>query len=374
MTVNSTPVVPTALPTPSATSTPFEEVVLATGRRFDVGAATETELILRNDGSGWAAMGFGVPAGTVLNGIAFSTTDVAWAYGFFQEQEKPVLLRSSDAGVSWTDVAANLPLDCHGIVALAFADAMTGYLVSHRILSPATTFATRDGGTTWRPVAVSSSGIPLGAYALGFRGGTSELLRFESDGLSIVRLDDLTISPLVLAASGESSIAGASSFATAGSRGWIAAAIATTVDFPFDRAGILTSAAPGGQWVDQRVAHTGNGELFAIDIRDPQSGIAGGSQIATPTSGLSALALVMDVDGASWREAPIAGLPAGWEILDVTRMCGEGAWAVAIDITSDAVEAAFLESDDGGRSWRHAETMFEHDVHLVDLARNTSAR
>ena len=58
---------------------------------------------------------------------------------------------------------------------------------------------------------------------------------------------------------------------------------------------------------------------------------------------------------------------------DVLRTRGDGTWAVAMDVTSGDAEAAFLQSDDGGRTWRRAPTAFEHGVQLFDLARSSAA-
>jgi photosystem II stability/assembly factor-like uncharacterized protein len=102
--------------------------------------------VLRNRDGDWETVSIdtALPAG--LTGVVFSSPDVAWAFGTRGEGESPVLLRSQDTGTTWADVASNLPAEVEGIVDMAFADASTGYLVAHGLLTPRMLFHTVDGG------------------------------------------------------------------------------------------------------------------------------------------------------------------------------------------------------------------------------------
>lgn len=361
-----------ANPTPLPTGSPFPEALLACGRRFHHATFNETPLVLRNEGSGWREVSIDASVQTVLNGVVFSTPDVAWAFGFFEDQTRPVLWRSSDAGRTWTDVTMHLPAACHGIRALAFADAATGYLVSHEVLGPFAPFATHDGGTTWLPVARDFPGVGVGTFALGMRGTAAEAVRYDSSGLSVARLDDVDAAPVVLAPSGGTAISGSNAFATFGLTGWIGASAPTDLEFPPFRATILTSAMSGVPWTQQPVEQSGWTQLTSVDVRDSEDGVAGGFRIASLVDTIDGFALVMQADGRAWETAPITGLPPGYEVDDVLRTRGEGAWAIAVDVVTGIDASAFLRSEDNGRSWQHVATEFEHDVQLVDLARNTA--
>lgn len=366
--------VATLTPTPRATA--VTEILLGTGRRFAADGATESPVVVRNDGGDWVEVGVAVPPGTILNGLVFSTPEVAWAFGLTMEGERPVLLRSTDAGRTWTDAGASLPSDCHGIDALAFESPEVGYLVSHRALAPATFFATRDGGATWEPLALRASGMPYGRYAFALPGRT-ELVRSEQEGLSVARLDDFTsVAPVPRSNAFSHYIAGINAVSAVGARAWIAVATQTG---PYTRATIVSNLSPESHWLEQRIDFVRSlraSMLLGMDVRDERNGIAGGAQGGYFEEN-APLALVLAADG-SWQEVSITGLPGradAWFIVDVSRTRGDGAWAVAnASRIENIVGSAFLHSSDGGASWRYVPTPFEDDVRLVDLARNTTVR
>jgi hypothetical protein len=364
--------VPTLTPTPRATA--VTEVLLGTGRRFATGGATESPVMLRNDGGGWVEVGVAGPDGTILNGLAFSTPEVAWAFGFGMDGETPVLLRSADAGLAWTDVAGHLPDDVRGIDALAFESPEVGYLVSHRVGEPATFFTTRDGGATWGPLALRASSMPYGSYAFAVRGRT-ELVRSEEEGLSMTRLDDFTsVAPVLPSNAFRYYVAGINTVSAVDAHAWIAVATQTG---PYTRARIVSNVDPERHWPEQRIDFIASYRasiVLAIDVRDDRNGVAGGAQGGYFEES-APLALVMAADGSSWREASVAGLPgrrAEWTIVDVLRARADGAWAMAVH--DDGRTSAFLRSDDGGETWQRIATSFEADVQLVDLTRNTTVR
>ncbi len=361
---------PSTSPTPSVTASPFPEVLLAAGRRFAANGSSDA-FVLRNDGAAWVAAVFEAPSGTLLNGIVFSSPDVAWAFGFLGDQQTPVLWRSSDTGRTWTDVTQSLPTDAHGIADLAFADAETGFMVTRPIVAGANAaFVTHDGGASWSEVALAQAALS-GAYSIGTRGPTADLVRYDSDGLSVVRLDDPTVPPTRLAPAGGSRILGANAVATLDSRGWIALS-AMSFGGP-SRAAILTSAAPGAPWAAADVDQQGFGELYAIDVRDARNAVAGGRGRTPTTSGLVPLILVLDPDADVWRIASVTGVPTDASVVDVLSARDAIGWAI-VDQLEPGGGAAFLRSDDGGRSWRHEVTSFENGVQLDDLARNTTVR
>jgi photosystem II stability/assembly factor-like uncharacterized protein len=355
--------------TPTATPSPFPEILLATGRSFR--GTREVPLVLRNDGSGWVAVPVGAaPPLTILNGIVFSTSETAWAYGFRGDQSVPVLLRTVDAGLTWTDVTASLPSAAAGLFDVAFADPQTGYVASRGVFTGFPALVTRDGGTSWDTIAVDVLGL-AGAYAVGVRGTAAELVRYESGGLSVVRLDDPAAAPLILSPGGGSRILGGNAFSTVDLRGWLAVSMPFPPGSAGSRAVILASAVPGAEWVEQPIAQSGFGELYAIDVRDDHAGIAGGNGLSPVSGGLSPLALVMSADGAWWDVATVTGVPDDAIVVDLVRLRGDDAWAITNAFIDGRSESAFLRSDDGGRSWHHEATPFEHDIRLLDLARNT---
>lgn len=371
---------PSATPEPSATPTPapaFDEILLGVGARYGRelpnGGRAYTALVLRNAGAGWEEIKPLLPERAFVTGVSFATAEVAFLYGGRDESTDGILLRSDTAGQSWINVSSALPPDCQAIADLAFVDRQNGYLVSHGYFSTAY-FATEDGGLTWRPVDVPFSVGMGGSYAAGTRDLAAEVVRYESAGLSVVRLDDPTALPLALAPSGGTFIGGANAFSTVGAHGWIAAAAPTRPNDSFhNRAAIFTSSAPGAAWVEQLVdPSSGYPQLRAIDVRDDHNGVAGGFTVAASEDAYLPFAIVLDPDGTSWHQAPITGIPDGWSVFDVLRTRGDGAWATATDITT-AVESAFLRSDDGGRSWHREPSSFEQDVQIFDLARNTAA-
>ncbi len=358
------PAVATVTPQPTPTATParaFDEVVLGVGYAMPVvnedGTRPGRPMILRNDGEGWTAVPLAIAGGGAVYGVTFSTAAVAWAYG---EGAGALLLRSDDAGRTWTDVSAVVSEAGPRIAEMGFRDAETGYLVASGFFGGGAMLATRDGGRSWQAPAVSPIRFYFLTAALGFRAGASELARYDSFGLSVVRLDDASLPAVELAPSGGASLAGPNAVVTAGSFGWIA---------EWSRAAILRSAAPGEPWLQQSVAVEGTNLLHAIDVRDVGNGVAGGFTI--PLTEYEPLALRLDADGATWRPAAVADVPSGWTILDVLRLRGDGGVAVATDFTSGRAESMLLRSDDGGRSWRRDPTPFEHGWQIFDLARNT---
>lgn len=374
-TVDAT-VAPTAQPTPRPTAA--IEVLLGTGRRFSDDGASETPLVLRNDGGDWVEVGLDVAPGVLLNGLVFSTPEVAWAFGLAMEGEKPVLLRSADAGRTWTDVSGNLPDDCHGIDALAFESPEVGYLVSHRVVDPATFFVTRDAGATWQTLLLDPSGLSWGRYAFGVRASRTEIVRSEQEGLSVTRLDDLTtVSPFLPSNVFGRYIISPNTVSAVGAHEWIAVATQTG---PYTRATIVRNVDPERHWPEQRIDFVRSfraSHLSGIDVRDERSGIAGGGQGGYFEES-APLALVMAVDGSSWREASVSGLPgraADWVLADVSRARGDVAWAVVNERRAERlVASAFLRSSDGGASWRYVQATLQTGVRLVDLTRNTTVR
>jgi hypothetical protein len=177
------------------------------------------------------------------------------------------------------------------------------------------------------------------------------------------------VPPVRLAAPGGTRIPGPNAFSSVGLRGWIA----FNRFGDASRAAIITSASPGADWVEQAIEQTGYGELRAIDVRDPENGIAGGRGATPASTGLSPLALVLDAEAATWRIASIAGVAPDASVVDVLRTRGDGAWAI-VARTDMQGEAALIRSVDGGRSWNYEATAFEHGVELHDLARNTERR
>jgi photosystem II stability/assembly factor-like uncharacterized protein len=358
---------PTHEPTPAVTPTPepeppFAEVVLGiatvSGAPLPNGGNSFRQYVLRNEGGEWESVVLSLlPADGSVYGVTFATTTVAWAFGGRGEASDGILLRSDDAGRTWRNVSSALPSACPQIFDATFVDANIGYIVARGYFTSPVAFVTTDGGKTWSSVDVPASLGLGGSYALGLRAEAVELA--ASGGmLTLARLDDPALSPLILDPSGGAGI-GANAFSTVESAGWIAACAA-----------ILRSAAPGEPWLPQPVDVDASFELRAIDVRGAGHGVAGG--LTNVPSGVSPLLLVTD-DGASWRAATIADVPEGWTVVDVLRLRGDGAVAVVTDITSGKTNTLLLHSDDGARSWHRDPTGFEH-AQIFDLARNSERR
>ncbi len=359
----------TPVPTVSTTSTPahaFDEVVLGvatgSGARLPNGSRAFGQVVLRNGGGpDWEVVALSVPPRDAgVHGVTFASPTVAFAFGGWSEEPDGMLFRSDDTGRTWRSLSHALPPDCPRIFDAVFADPEVGFIVGRSTFSLPVAFRTDDGGTTWRELVVPpSSGFPLyGAYALGLRAGVPEVVRYDGGGMIIGRLDDPSQAPVILDPSGGPVLAGSNAFSTVGAAGWIA----ETYD-----ASILRSAAPGEPWVRYPLGIAGFSDLRAIDVRDGQHGVAGGSAAVPARAPL----LFVTVDGATWQSATIWDVPDGWTVWDVLRLRGDGAVAVATDITSGESQEMILRSNDGGLSWHREPTPFEHDWEIHDLARNT---
>jgi photosystem II stability/assembly factor-like uncharacterized protein len=361
----------TDVPSPTTTSTPnvaFDEVVLGVASKYgaqgSTGGGVVQQVVLRNDGEEWESIELtGLPVQTGVNGVTFATASVAWLFGG-QADADGLLRRSDDAGRTWRDVSSALPAHFPQIFAAAFVDQDAGYILGRGSFAPPVVLVTHDGGATWRDVALPpSGGFPLvGSCAFGLRLGAAELARYDGGGLGVIRLDD-TSAPIVIEPPGGASLGGMNAFATAGAAGWIVEAYV---------ASILRSESPGAPWVRQPVVVEGPSELRAIDMRDPEHGLAGG--FTSKTLETRAPLLLVTDDGTAWEPARVAGPFDGWSVYDVLRLRGDGAVATATDITSGETATVLFHSDDGGRSWRRDPTPFEHGWRIHDLARNTERR
>ncbi len=355
---------PTREPTPVATTTPepsFAEVVLGmatvSGAPRPNGGNSFRQYVLRNEGGEWESVVLSLlPADGGVYGVRFASTTVAWAFGGRGDvADDGILLRSDDAGRTWRNVSSALPAACPWIYDAAFVDENTGYIVGRGYFTAPVAFATTDGGKTWSAVEVPTSLGLFGSYALGLRAEAAELAA-SAGMVTLARLDDPSLPPVVLDPSGGSGIS-PNAFSTVGSAGWIAA-----------RAAILRSAAPGEPWLPQPIDVEGPFELRAIDVQDAQHGVAGGFR---SVSGSVSPVLLASDDGASWRAATIADVPDGWTVVDVLRLRGNAAVAVLMDDTTG--NSLLLRSEDGGLSWQRDSTDFEH-AQISDLARNSDRR
>lgn len=362
-----------AAPSPTGTASPFPEIVLATGRSFANGG--ERPLMLRNDGGGWEEVALGAPNLTVLDGVVFSAPDVAWAFGLRGDLENAVLLRSADAGRSWTDFTGHLAPRTPGIFDLAFEDASRGTLVARRTFGGPISVRTRDGGSTW-PDGLTVPSAPMGgSYGVATRGSAVEVLVRDAAGLSVFRVDAPDLPSAVLTAESQPFVDEHNAIATVDERAWVATTVVESPASP-SVAGIFASAAPGEPWVRRPVRPHLFAELTAIDVRDPANAIAGGR--GTASSGRAApMIFVIGADLTTWEIATTAkppGASMNARVVDVVRLRDDAAWAITTDFDSNAVKyaSAFLRSDDGGKTWSYVPTPFEDRVQLTDLARNTT--
>lgn len=354
----------TPLPSPTASSVfAFDEIVLGVATRYGAtqpnGALEQQQVVLRCEAGVWESLPLRVQEPAEVAGVTFASERFAYAFGTQGDGSRGLLLRSVDAGRTWQDLSDRLPAAPSRILDVAFRDEQVGYLVGRAFFSQPAVLRTTDGGFSWRAVAIPPvEGVPIfGNYALGFRGDAVELVRFDGDGIVVVRLNDRTVPPIVIEPAGGASFAGPNGFSTAGSVGWIAEA---------SNASILRSDAPGASWQRQIVDDTTLRSLFAIDVRGDHVGVAGGADGASGPFG--PLLLATD-DGVTWRPGTVDLFVDG-QVVDVLRLRGDAALAIVNGFDSDPASLV-LRSTDGARTWHHEPTPFEVDWQIHDLARNT---
>jgi len=354
----------TPLPTPTATPIPaFDEIVLGVATRYGEtlgnGAREYRQFVLRYEAGVWESVPLkhDEPAGVF--GVTFATDRIAYAFGTRGEGSGGMLLRSIDAGRTWQDLSDRLPADPDQIFDAAFLDEHVGYVVGRGYFTDPSVLRTTDGGFSWRDVALPpTTGFPLfGSYALGFRGDATELVRYDGGGLVVVRLDDATILPMLISPPEDTSLAGGNGLSIVGSVGWIAEARG---------ASIRRSAAPGAPWEPQITDASVSRFLRAIDLRGDHAGVAGGGD---GSSGTLAPVLLATDDGERWDSATV-DLALDGQVADVLRLRGDAALAIVNAFDIDPASLV-LRSMDGGRTWRRQPTRFERDWQIHDLARNT---
>lgn len=82
-----------------------------------------------------------------LHSVFFLNQDTGWAAG---GTSQPVIIHSTDGGIQWAPVAAELP-GALPMKDIAFTDAQHGYAISAKQI-----FRSSDGGTTWQAGSYSS--------------------------------------------------------------------------------------------------------------------------------------------------------------------------------------------------------------------------
>lgn len=78
------------------------------------------------------------------------------------------IMRSNDAGVTWTNVTGNLPVNLVGItrIAVDFTDPMTVYVTTSGYVAGMKVFMSSTGGTTWTNISGALPNIPADCIAI----------------------------------------------------------------------------------------------------------------------------------------------------------------------------------------------------------------
>lgn len=292
-------------------------------------------------------------AGGEVFGIDFVDRQTGWAVG--GEINGPIVLHTSDAGVTWIDQARN-GLGRPGVLrAVAFADAHHGVVVGGEDFSgPPIAFLTRDAGEHWVAAPIIGSDVAPSALAnvcmtpsgFGVAAGEGILIRTEDGGASwtnVARQIGAPFQGVAVACPGERDLwvvggAGPVAVSADGGATWIERAAVPRGLLVFDaafvdprtgwvvaydneaRRGVVVNTIDGGEaWEEQTIiADVGglSGTFFSIAFADPRHGLIAGFDSPGPGigDGPDLLTFTTDDGGATWTSGfvpPETGALAG---------------------------------------------------------------
>ena len=193
----------------------------AVGVSSSISGYAHTILATTDGGATWKAQDAGSAAsGGQLNSVYFVDAKTGWAVGFGSSFNgtAPVILATTDGGTTWKAQDAGSAASGDELNSVSFVDATHGWVVGSGLHNGIATpvpviLATSDGGVTWKPQDASSGGSKAGLKSVSFvnaNDGWAVGDRFISFGHFV---------PLILATTDGGTAWKAQDASSAGSRG-----------------------------------------------------------------------------------------------------------------------------------------------------------
>lgn len=338
------------------------------GSPLPSGGKESWPLILRySDGGQWQHIELPRDVRGLLHGVTFSTPTNAWAYGLNASQQL-LLLRSEDAGITWTDVSTRLPTEgLFGPVnlridALRFsADANAAWLVAHGTAMVGPFIASSiDGGLTWSPF--SSSDVSPGSRSsiVTLPTGT-KLLRRDAESVRVQTLSDARQERTALSSVSDSfnlsaAVATGGKLFLAGFEG-----DGKEVESPVPAIYLRNADDPPTRL---QINVSQPGFLDSIHVGPNGSGVASGRYGIDGTQAL----LLYTNDGHTWQPSELRNVPAGVTIRAVMMTTESDAWGVGYIRSEHPTQVAVLHSVDGGETWERVSAPPVSTSHLYAIA------
>lgn len=315
-------------------------------------------VIFRLAAGSWTAVEPQVPENALLLDVTFSSETTAWAWGWVGN-DGSFLIKSEDAGETWNDATQLLP-EVGPLEGLLLTDLWfrndEGWAVAGGLLGGLWVARSRDEGQNWSEVEGPFGPARLG-HTFGSRGGIVEIF---SNANTFQRADPVG-PPMSI---GPSDFRGRA-FATFDDRGWIGGSD------PFLPA--IISAAQGELWEDQPLDVEDDGKILAIDFRDSRNGLACGYSYFRDRPANPVICFFTTNGGEEWQRAAVpSGALTIEGPLDVVWGPDDGAWLTTW--TVEPLTPVLLHSEDGGRTWEHADLPFAGEGLIRQLARSSETR
>jgi hypothetical protein len=322
------------------------EVVLVVGTIHGPKSPREsvqsTPLVLRlSDGGVWTEAQIPTKATGILTGVTFASSTVVWAYGLGSDW-RPLLLRSTGAGLTWTDLSNMLPVEpLVDLIpsSLAAVDKQV-WLVSRSFRGMGPYIATsRDDGATWRSL-VSPEVVRATFTDISVAGGDYVLTQTTASGTAIANVADF---------GGVANVAPSSNMATMqanaqkidGAVSWLAGFISTGESV---RPAIWSSDR--GIARERQLATISDSILQAVDARDGLV-VAGGMRVGH-TSG--AVLISASDGGETWYEGFVPDALDRMVVRGVAITESGDVWAVGHG--HGTRESGVFLSVDRGATWQ----------------------
>jgi photosystem II stability/assembly factor-like uncharacterized protein len=293
---------------------------VATANLCEGGGTTPTQVALANPPPPPPSTGpwtqVGVPAlQRALSSVAFAGPSVAVALG-----AEGRYIRSTNAGLTWTE--ATSPLGTNESGRVAFADANVGVIVSSAG-SGGSIRRTTDAGATW---------------SLAFNSGRMSAVAFGSPSVGVAAGDNARILRTT-----DAGLTWTQSTVSAGVVGFTGVAFADVNTVVVVGGGVTRRSTDGGQTFGPVTTPPGNTPLdaYRVAFGSPQAGVVVGSgnQVYWTADG-----------GQTWTAGTGAALDTVGGFRDVTFLDASTAIAVGQSVSS-LNRGVILRSVDGGRTW-----------------------